>query len=292
MNSYTRLLVSLVIVAFVELECYAKYIESPWLGIGELQFYNAACFAHRARPSPMLIDGVDCEMTDHALNISNEASVATKDEKVTVICDVVSINLISIDGLDEAIRFRRYDKVVAWHRVFAKVRESSNDIFSAKWFSFPVCVVVQMPEWPFYKGLTYALDLSCAEGVWRVDSYELVNPFPPFERQGVNVIFSGYETECSEINSFCKSHGIQFEKEEKTALQVSYPDGSVVLCISGFCVSFGDPMIKVYDFSSSKFYLLSGNSDSGNLYWSSAWIADARDGDEPFLKRIELIKSE
>lgn len=289
---FLTLCLSILSFALVRSPVYASVNLSSQFYSGEITFSEEMSYSHQGSPIPLLVGGTtDCPHDDSSNSIcieNNEKTKAEKWRRATIIGDVVSVSLISVVGFDDAIRFGRLNSVVAWYRVSVRIRSLSGDFPSANWLSFPVGYKYSMPEWPFFKGVTFKIELFNQSDSWYISSYTFVQPSPPYGSDGVKVFFSGYESGEKAIYSFCKSNGIQVDGKRQMLL-ICYSNGSLVLCYSGDSEVFGSRFAEFFDLSRSKFCLVADDFGLTNSYWSHSWIADAKDGDEPFLKKMRLV---
>lgn len=287
---------TVLFVAIMGFSCLADQCVSEWLGYGEVAFDDSLCYSYNEAPMPLVknelsllngnpTDGIACVAESRSEEEYLWLAPTTND--FIVVGDVTSVNLISITGFDAEIRFGMVGTCVAWYRIGVKIRKTAEDGVNIGGFSFPVSYVLGLPDWPFYRGTTFEFRLRRNNNRWRVCSCEFVHPYPPFHKQGMTVLYSGYESESREIISLSERYGIGLSTNE-ASMVIRYSDGNVALYRSGRGILANRPRRNVFDFSNARMYLKEGAKKVS--YWNKTWLWDVKIGDMPYLTRLTAEK--
>lgn len=270
-------------------------ISSSCLDSGTLAFSDGMCFDMPHPPTVSSPYGADDAIGETgAHGTANECGSASPVEcgnndanHAYIVGDIVSMNLISIVGLDQATRFDCSMSRVAWYRVSVHVRKCMGDFPCAKFVSFPVAYVERAPEWVYFKGMTLGFDAAKVDGVWRIVSASLVVPYPPFGKEGIKAYFDRSESERGEVLSFCKKCGLNDDGNRPIAL-IRYPNGITILYRAGVQVTSEEYIGRFFDFTNSELYVDVGFAPESASYLENSWISEARNGNEPFARRLDI----
>ena len=260
---------------------------------------NSMFYYNTTPPRLYSIDSDECleegepEKRTAGQDHESEAVSASSDNVNYIIGDIVSINLISINGLDPATRFRiGAIRARAWYRVEVCVREAKGDVPNVKFLAFSTSTPSGLYEWMFFRGLTLKVELSRRSQAWHVLSSTIVHPYPPFTSKDIKVVYSNDRKNDSKaiMALFCKERGIRMY-DKRPYMMIQYSDGTIVLAQSGKILVSSEFAVEGWNgFADAKLYIdISAATADARLYWHHSWVAAAKSNptDEPYAVFIE-----
>lgn len=207
-----------------------------------------------------------------------------------VVADILSVDLIGLDGFDKA-RISSCERFVhAWYRVEAHIRYIERGQFDFKRIVFAVkCDTVGLSteygEWLFCRGMTLKMSIKMVGGELNVDSAVACLPYPPYRTEDVYSFGSKNAYEFVDgLNEAVKD----FFGKERDYLAIKYGDHTLAVYTQSIDPRFATTL-NIKDFSTiSKVYVWTSNEDAAPNWWSDAWFAECIDESDPIVKVVPL----
>lgn len=207
------------------------------------------------------------------------ADAVPETDDVIVICDVVSVGMTALTGLDEGDRLGFCRTATCCYRVGVRVRKEIKGSLGTRNFAFPESndyMFSGIPgEWVYYKGITLKIGLRKVDGRYVVAHKVPVQAYPPFGADDLQLFMGIYEFMWDK-----GAPGIPYETVSNavgTAAQsliLCYGDHTVVAFTSGKAKITGD-FCQFYDFGETAMVRVWCVAGRGNLdYWRRSWLAD------------------
>ena len=202
-------------------------------------------------------------------------------DDVIVICDIVSVGMTALTGLDEAERYGERAASTCHYRVGVRVRKEIKGSLGTRSFAFAASKASDYArftcpgDWVYYRGITLKIGLRKAGGRYVIVHRVPVQAYPPFRRDGLQMFRT-----VNEFSSWGGMPGMPYETISNavgTAAQsliLRYGDHTVVAFTSGNAKIKGD-FGEFYDFGETAMVRVWCVAGRGNLdYWRRSWLAD------------------
>lgn len=217
----------------------------------------------------------------YSLDLEPMSDALFETDDVIVICDVVSVVMTALTGLDEADRYFEGAASTCHYRVGVRVRKEIKGSLGTRSFAFAASKAGNYArytcpgDWVYYRGITLKIGLRKVGGRYVIVHRIPVEAYPPFRVDGLQVFRT-----VNEFSSREEIPGMPYETisnavgTAEQSLILHYGDHTVVAFTSGRAKITGD-FGKCYDFGSTAMVRVWCMAGRGNLdYWRRSWLAD------------------